>query len=79
MSQVGLRVSEACKLDLTDIKWNLVRFGKLPVRHGKGARGSGAARADGAADQRRADRTLRWFIEDVWASSTTTTPAPEPR
>lgn len=47
MSQVGLRVSEACKLDLTDIKWNLVRFGKLPVRHGKGARGSGAARADG--------------------------------
>ncbi|MFB6603693.1 hypothetical protein ACFCXR_28310 [Streptomyces noursei] len=41
MSQVGLRVSEACKLDLADIKWNLGRFGKLHVRHGKGARGSG--------------------------------------
>ncbi|WP_223837485.1 hypothetical protein [Streptomyces venezuelae] len=41
MSQVGLRVSEACKLDLADIKWDLGRFGKLHVRHGKGARGSG--------------------------------------
>ncbi|MFB6567067.1 hypothetical protein [Streptomyces noursei] len=41
MSQVGLRVSEACKLDLADFKWNLGRFGKLHVRHGKGARGSG--------------------------------------
>ncbi|WP_461712286.1 hypothetical protein [Streptomyces sp. DSM 41013] len=43
MSQVGLRVSEACKLDLADIKWDLGRFGKLHVRHGKGARGSGRA------------------------------------
>ncbi|MEV7192711.1 hypothetical protein AB0N81_13070 [Streptomyces sp. NPDC093510] len=41
MPQVGLRVSEACKLDLADIKWDLGRFGKLHVRHGKGARGSG--------------------------------------
>jgi integrase len=31
MSQVGLRVSEACKLDLADIKWELGRFGKLHV------------------------------------------------
>ncbi|MET9919546.1 site-specific integrase [Streptomyces sp. NPDC006435] len=64
MSQVGLRVSEACKLDLADIKWDLGRFGKLHVRHGKGARGSGPRErmvplANGA------DRTLRWFIEDV--------------
>ncbi|MGP4103827.1 tyrosine-type recombinase/integrase [Nonomuraea sp. KM90] len=41
MSEVGLRVGEACKLDLADIKWDLGRFGKLHVRHGKGARGSG--------------------------------------
>ncbi|MER6046378.1 hypothetical protein ABT168_02640 [Streptomyces sp. NPDC001793] len=42
MSQVGLRVSAACKLDLADIEWDLGRFGKLHVRHGKGARGSGS-------------------------------------
>ena len=41
MSQVGLRVSEACGLDLDDIRWDLGRFGKLHVRHDKGARGSG--------------------------------------
>ncbi|MFE7973980.1 hypothetical protein [Streptomyces shenzhenensis] len=41
VSQVVLRVSEACGLDLDDIKWDLGRFGKLHVRHGKGARGSG--------------------------------------
>ena len=41
MSQVGLRVNEACHLDLADVKWELGRFGKLHVRVGKGARGSG--------------------------------------
>ena len=41
MSEVGLRVNEARSLDLDDIKWDLGRFGKLHVRHGKGARGSG--------------------------------------
>lgn len=65
MSQVGLRVSEACKLDLTDIKWDLGRFGKLHVRHGKGARGSGP-RERMVPLINGADRTLRWFIEDVW-------------
>lgn len=66
LSQVGLRVSEACGLDLDDIKWDLGRFGGgLHVRHGKGARGSGPHERmvpliNGA------DRTLRWFIEDVW-------------
>ncbi|MET8181678.1 site-specific integrase [Streptomyces sp. NPDC005336] len=65
MSQVGLRVSEACKLDLADIKWNLGRFGKLHVRHGKGARGSGP-RERMVSLINGADRTLRWFIEDVW-------------
>ncbi|MGW7620345.1 hypothetical protein ACWGLG_31845 [Streptomyces antimycoticus] len=47
MSQVGLRVSEACKLDLADIKWDLGRFGKLHVRHGKGTRGP--SRTSGAS------------------------------
>ncbi|MFJ6186301.1 tyrosine-type recombinase/integrase [Streptomyces sp. NPDC092295] len=65
MSQVGLRVSEACKLDLADIKWDLGRFGKLHVRHGKGARGSGP-RERMVPLINGADRTLRWFIEDVW-------------
>ncbi|MGX1855176.1 tyrosine-type recombinase/integrase [Streptomyces sp. NPDC055299] len=65
MSQVGLRVSEACKLDLADIKGNLGRFGKLHVRHGKGARGSGP-RERMVPLINGADRTLRWFIEDVW-------------
>ncbi|MGW1507190.1 tyrosine-type recombinase/integrase [Streptomyces mirabilis] len=65
MSQVGLRVSEACKLDLVDIKWGLGRFGKLHVRHGKGARGSGP-RERMVPLINGADRTLRWFIEDVW-------------
>ncbi|WP_258564783.1 hypothetical protein [Streptomyces sp. WELS2] len=43
MSRVGLRVSEACKLDLADIKWDLGRFGKLHVRHGEGAGARGRA------------------------------------
>jgi site-specific recombinase XerD len=66
MSQLGLRVSEACKLDLADIKWNLGRFGKIHVRHGKGARGSGP-RERMVPLINGADRTLRWFIEDVWS------------
>jgi hypothetical protein len=41
MSQVGLRINEARSLDLDDVKWDLGRFGKLHVRAGKGARGSG--------------------------------------
>jgi integrase len=45
MSEVGLRVNEACNLDLADIKWELGRFGKLHVRVGKGA--PGRARASG--------------------------------
>lgn len=65
MSQVGLRVSEACGLDLTDIKWHLGRFGKLHVRLGKGARGS-EPRERMVLLINGADRTLRWFIEDVW-------------
>lgn len=78
MSQVGLRVSEACKLDLAEIKWGLGRFGKLHVRHGNGARGS--ARANGwspwsTAPTGRCGGPSR----TSGASSMTTTPAPAPR
>jgi site-specific recombinase XerD len=66
MSEVGLRVNEACKLDLTDIKWDLGRFGKLHVRHGKGARGSGP-RERMVPLINNAGQTLRWFVEDVWS------------
>jgi integrase/recombinase XerD len=65
MSAVGLRVNEARSLDLDDIKWDLGRFGKLHVRHGKGARGSGP-RERMVPLINDAGRTLRWFIEDVW-------------
>ncbi|WP_229699056.1 tyrosine-type recombinase/integrase, partial [Wenjunlia tyrosinilytica] len=65
MSEVGLRVNEARRLDLDDIKWNLGRFGKLHVRYGKGKRGSGP-RERMVPLINGAGRTLRWFIEDVW-------------
>ena len=35
MAGVGLRVNEACRLDLADIKWDLGHFGKLHVRPGR--------------------------------------------
>lgn len=65
MSEVGLRVNECCKLDLPDVKWDLGRFGKLHVRHGKGARGSGP-RERMVPLINNAAATLRWFVEDVW-------------
>jgi site-specific recombinase XerD len=43
----------------------LGRFGKLHVRKGKGARGSGP-RERMVPLINEAGRTLRWFIEDVW-------------
>jgi len=62
---VGLRVNEACLLDLEDVRRERGRFGKLNVRHGKGSRRRGpkprlVPLINGA------DRNLRWFIEDVW-------------
>jgi site-specific recombinase XerD len=65
MADVGLRVNEARSLDLSDVKWDLGRFGKLHVRHGKGARGSGP-RERMVPLINGAGRTLGWFIEDVW-------------
>ena len=65
MADVGLRVNETRSLDLADIKWELGRFGKLHVRHGKGARGSGP-RERMVPLINGAGRTLRWFVQDVW-------------
>jgi len=65
MAEVGLRVNEVRNLDLADVKWELGPFGKLHVRHGKGARGSGP-RERMVPLVNHADRTLRWFIQDVW-------------
>src|SRR5271167_623120 len=67
MSEVGLRVNEARMLDLDDVRWDLGRFGKLHVRHGKGARGSGP-RERMVPLINGAGVTLRWFIQDVWSS-----------
>ena len=64
MAEVGLRVNEARCLDLADVRWELGRFGKLHVRHGKGARGSGP-RERMVPLINGAGRTLRWFVEDV--------------
>ena len=66
MADVGLRVNEACRLDLADVKWDLGLFGKFHVRHGKGARGSGP-RERMVPLINNAGATLRWFVEDVWA------------
>lgn len=66
MAGVGIRVNETRSLDLADVKWDLGRFGKLHVRHGKGTRGSGP-RERMVPLINNADQTLRWFVEDVWS------------
>jgi integrase/recombinase XerD len=66
MSDVGLRIRECRRLDLDDIKWDLGPFGKLHIRYGKGARGSGPKERM-VPLVNNAGRTLRWFIEEVWA------------
>ena len=65
MAEVGLRVNEVSHLDLGDIKWGLGAFGKLHVRQGKGARGSGP-RERMVPLINNAGATLRWFVQDVW-------------
>lgn len=65
MADVGLRINEARHLDLADIRWELGKFGKLHVRIGKGARGSGP-RERMVPLLNDAGRTLRWYIQDVW-------------
>ncbi|MEV6678545.1 site-specific integrase [Streptomyces erythrochromogenes] len=65
MAKVGLRINEARMLDLSDVRWELGRYGKLHVRHGKGARGSGP-RERMVPLINGGDVLLRWYIEDVW-------------
>ncbi|WP_256335224.1 tyrosine-type recombinase/integrase [Lentzea albidocapillata] len=65
MAGVGVRINEARHLDLADIRWELGRFGKLHIRMGKGARGSGP-RERMVPLLNGADRTLCWYVEDVW-------------
>ncbi|MBB5866724.1 integrase [Allocatelliglobosispora scoriae] len=65
MEKVGPRVNETCQLDLTDVHWELGRFGKLHIRAGKGSRGSGA-RQRMTPLINGADVLLRWYIEDIW-------------
>lgn len=61
VAHVGLRINEARMLDLDDARWELGRFGKLNVRHGKGSRRRGpkprlVPLINGA------DVNLRWFM-----------------
>lgn len=63
-ADVGLRVNEIRMLDLDDVRWELGRFGKLNVRHGKGSRRKGPKpRLVPLIND--ADRALRWYVEDV--------------
>jgi hypothetical protein len=83
-ADVGLRINEARMLDLDDVRWELGRFGKLNVRHGKGSRRKGpkprlVPLINGA------DRSLRWFIEPATPTDapgtfrSTVPPRPTPR
>lgn len=65
-ADVGLRINEACMLDLDDVRWELGRFGKLNVRHGKGSRRKGP-RQRLVPLINGADRALAWFVRDVWS------------
>ncbi|MFZ3595072.1 tyrosine-type recombinase/integrase [Streptomyces sp. BH104] len=65
MAATGLRANETRRLDLDDVRWDLGHFGKLHVRHGKGANGSGP-RERMVPLLSGSDALLRWYIEDVW-------------
>jgi integrase/recombinase XerD len=60
----GLRVSEAVLLDADDVHFGLGPLGKLHVRHGKGARGSGPRRR-WVPLLNGLDATLRWYLDEV--------------
>jgi integrase/recombinase XerD len=60
----GLRAEEAVSLDLGDVHFTRGPFGKLHVRYGKAARGSGPRpRWVPMLDQ--LDLVLRWYVNDV--------------
>ncbi|MGI8614178.1 MAG: tyrosine-type recombinase/integrase [Nocardioidaceae bacterium] len=66
MAQVGLRINELIRLDLTDVHWDLGAFGQLHVRYGKGSRGRGP-KVRLVPLINGAPATLQWYVEDVWA------------
>jgi site-specific recombinase XerD len=60
----GLRADEAASLERADLHFDRGPFGKIHVRFGKGARGSGPRpRWVPMLDQ--VDLILRWFLDDV--------------
>lgn len=65
-ADVGLRINEMRMLDLDDVHWDLGTFGKLNARHGKGSRRRGA-KPRLVPLINGADRSLAWYIQDVWA------------
>lgn len=60
----GLRVAEAVHLDVRDVHFDLGPIGKLQVRYGKGARGSGPRRR-WVPLLSGLDATLRWYLDEV--------------
>jgi site-specific recombinase XerD len=60
----GLRADEAASLELGDLHFDRGPFGKIHVRFGKGARGSGP-RPRWVPMLDHLDLILRWFIDDV--------------
>lgn len=64
LAGVGLRINELLMLDLDDVHPELGKFGKLHVRFGKGANGSGP-RPRMVPLINETDVLLRWYVEDV--------------
>jgi integrase/recombinase XerD len=60
----GLRSDEAASLELSDLHFDRGPFGKVHVRFGKGARGSGP-RPRWVPMLDHLDLVLRWFLDDV--------------
>jgi integrase/recombinase XerD len=60
----GLRSDEAASLELSDLHFDRGPFGKIHVRFGKGARGSGP-RPRWVPMLDHLDLVLRWFLDDV--------------
>ncbi|MEK7425092.1 MAG: tyrosine-type recombinase/integrase [Actinomycetota bacterium] len=62
--RLGLRINETVMLDIRDWRPDLGEFGKLHVRHGKGARGRGPKQRLIPAIN-GADRLIDWWLGDV--------------
>lgn len=63
-SQVGLRIGETRRLDMTDVLWETGPLGKLHVRFGKGSRRRGPKqRVVPLINGSR--QVLEWFVTDV--------------